>query len=200
MDILLRRSLVRSKLWSGSRPRYHGTLVPCVGRRWMRGRNRRRESSPRRRQAEVLEAEADAARELELVRVLGVPHHVAAPVGIAPITLAVRLDVGGRPPRLETDADVLPRVGLDPDPGRPRELRVAADLPLLAVHRREAHARIARGPGADEDEGTRARVRLTEVVGVGPVIGLDAEVADVPHGRSADLEGARLLAVDELQL
>src|SRR6185295_16402126 len=106
-------------------------------------------------EARMLEAEADAARELELVRVLGVPHHVAAPVGIAPITLAVRLDVGGRPPRLETDADVLPRVGLDPDPGRPRELRVAADLPLLAVHSREAHARIARGPGADEDEGTR---------------------------------------------
>ena len=44
-----------------------------------------------------LEPEDDPAGQLVLVRVLRVPDRVAAPVGVAPVALGVRLDVGGRP-------------------------------------------------------------------------------------------------------
>src|SRR6185503_1262692 len=140
------------------------------------------------------EPEGEPRRELILVRVLGVPHDVAAPVGIAPVSLAGGLDVGRRPSRLEAQAHRVARVDLHPQRARPRELAVAADLARRAVEAREGQPGIGGGPGADGDEGARAGVGLTEVVGVDAVVVLDLEVADLPDRRPARLQLALLLA------
>src|SRR5262252_7181476 len=63
-----------------------------------------------------LEAEAQAARELELVRVLGVADHVAAPVRIAPPARRVGLDVGRGPARTQLQAHVVAGIDLHARP------------------------------------------------------------------------------------
>src|SRR5678816_1555441 len=73
---------------------------------------------------DALEPEAEPARELELVRVLGVARDVAAPVGITPPAVGVGLDVGGRPARPELHADVVAGIELDAQPPGRGELRL----------------------------------------------------------------------------
>ena len=90
----------------GRRDRRDRENEPGAGsRRGLRGpglARARRAGKPRGR----LEAEDDPAGELVLVRVLRVPDRVAAPVGVAPVALGVRLDVRGRPASLETKAEL----------------------------------------------------------------------------------------------
>src|SRR5215468_5392139 len=85
--------------------------------------------------SDVLEPERQAAPELELVRVLGAAHEVAAPVGIAPPAGGVGLDVGRRPAEPELDADVVAGVRLHPGAPGGGKPRVPANLPGLVGSR-----------------------------------------------------------------
>src|SRR4029450_6331291 len=74
------------------------------------------------------EPENEAARELQLVRVLGVAHEVAAPVRIAVPAYGVRLDVGRSPARSQLHADPVAGLELAPPAERAGELRAAVGL------------------------------------------------------------------------
>ena len=141
-----------------------------------------------------LEAEDDPAGELELVRVLGVPDRVAAPVGVAPVALGVRLDVRGRPASLETEAEVPAREQLQA--GRPggRELRLAADVPRGGVE-----AAVLRRAQAAQDVGPGRGVGVAEVVGEVAVVVVDG-LRDAPVDDARGLEVRRLRGEQEPEL
>src|SRR4029453_3792742 len=143
--------------------------------------------------------EDEPALEVELVGVLRVSDHVAAPEGIAPPPSGVRLDVGGGPTDAEVHSDPGARVELQPRASDSRELRVALRLARHAAHG-EGDAAVTRDPGADHEIRPDFRLGISEVVGEVPVVVVDALVADLARRGSQELERGFLLAEEEADL